>query len=251
MRNFTATRPNQLWVADLNLQLHHVISDITGVTGLAILDAILAGERDPHVLAQFRNPHIKASKETIAKSLVGDYRREHLFTLRQSLLSYRHYQRLIAECDAEVQRLLSQFDSRVDPTLVPPPPPTTKHRKPRGNEPRFDLRTEMYRIAEIDLTQVPGLESLSVYAAFAEVGTDLSRFPSAKHFASWMGLCPDNRISGGKVLSVRTRHVKHRLARALRLAAAIPPAQQFVAGGLLQTHASPTGRREGDHRRRA
>ena len=203
----------------MNLQLHHVISDITGVTGLAILDAILAGERAPNTLAQLRNPHIKASKELIAKSLVGDYRREHLFTLRQSLLSYRHYQHLMTECDAEVEQLLAQFDSRVDPKLTPPPPPTAKHRKPRGNEPRFDLRAEMYRIAGIDLTQVPGLDSLSVYTAFAEIGTDLSRFPSAKHFASWIGLCPDNRISGGKVLSVRTRHVKHRLARALRLAA--------------------------------
>ena len=203
----------------MNLQLHHVISDITGVTGLAILDAILAGERDPHALARFRNPHIKASKEVIAKALVGDYRREHLFTLRQSLAAYRHYQTLIADTDTEVEQLLAEFNSRVDPSKTPPPARTAVHRKPRGNEPRFDLRTELYRILGIDLTQVPGLNSLNVYTAFAEVGSDLSRFPSDKHFASWLGLCPDNRISGGKVLSVRTRHVKHRLAQALRLAA--------------------------------
>ena len=203
----------------MNLQLHHVISDITGVTGLAILDAILAGERDPHTLAEFRNPHIKASKDVIAKALVGDYRREHLFTLNQSLAAYRHYQTLITAVDAEVETLLVHFDSRIDPTINPPPPATTVHRKPRGNEPRFDLRTELYRILGVDLTQVPGLNSLNVYTAFAEVGSDLSRFPTHKHFASWLGLCPDNRVSGGKVLSVRTRHVKHRLAHALRLAA--------------------------------
>jgi transposase len=203
----------------MNLQIHHVISDITGVTGLAILDAILAGERDPEVLAQYRNPHIKASKAVIVKALVGDYRREHIFTLRQSLAAYRHYQDLIGATDNEVQQLLAAFDSRVDPITGPPLPPTPIHRRPRGNELRFDLRAELYRILGVDLTQVPGLSSSTVYAAFAEVGPDLARFPSDKHFASWLGVCPDNRISGGKVLSVRTRHVKHRLAQALRLAA--------------------------------
>lgn len=201
----------------MNLQLHHVISDITGVTGLAILDAILAGERDPDVLAQHRNPHIKASKEIISKALVGDYRREHLFTLRQSLAAYRHYQSLVAQTDVEVEHLLAAFDSRVDPRETPLPAAASR-RKPRRNEFRFDLRTELYRILGIDLTQVPGLNA-STLTFFAEVGADLSRFPTDKHFASWLGLCPDNRISGGRVLSVRTRHVKHHLAQALRLAA--------------------------------
>jgi len=215
----------------MNLQIHHVISDITGVTGLAILDAILAGERDPHVLAQFRDPHIKASKEVIAKALVGDYRREHLFTLRQSLNAYRHDQSLVAETDVEVEQLLSVFDSRVDPRENPPPPSTGGRRRPRGNEYHFDLRTELYRILGIDLTQVPGLNSSNVYTLFAEVGADLSRFPTEKHFASWLGVCPDNRISGGRVLSVRTRHVKHRLAQALRLAAQALLRSQTALGG--------------------
>jgi transposase len=196
----------------MNLQLHHVISDITGVTGLAILDAILAGERDPDVLAQFRHPRMKASKAVIAKALVGDYRREHIFTLRQSLAAYRHDQALIAETDMELQQLLATFDSRADPVA-------TNHRRTQRNELRFDLQAELHRVLGVDLTQIPGLGTGSAYSALAEVGPDLSRFPSDKHFASWLALCPDNRISGGAVLSVRTRHVKHRLAQALRLAA--------------------------------
>jgi len=203
----------------MNLQLHHVISDITGVTGLAILDAILAGTRDPQALAARRDRRIKASREAIAKALVGDYRSEHLFTLRQSLAAYRHDQTLIQECDAEVEHTLHGFDARIDPAAHPLPPATTSHRKPQGNEPRFDLRGELYRLLGLDLTQVPRLNTSTVYTLFAEVGADLSKFPSPKHFASWLGLCPDNRVSGGKVLSVHTRHVKHRLARALRLAA--------------------------------
>jgi transposase len=203
----------------MNLQLHHVLSDITGVTGLAILDAILAGERDPHVLAGHRDHRIKASPATIAKALVGDYRPEHLFTLRQSLDAYRQYQRLIGECDTQIQALLGAFASAIDPAAHPLPPARTTHRKPQGNAPRFDLRTELYRILGIDLTQVDGLNTATLYAAFAELGSDLSPFPSSKHFASWLGLCPDNRISGGKILSVKTRHVKHRVAQALRMAA--------------------------------
>ena len=203
----------------MNLQLHHVLSDITGVTGLAILDAILAGERDPHVLAGHRDHRIKAPQETIAQALVGDYRPEHLFTLRQSLVAYRQYQRLIGECDVEVQALLGVFEATIDPAIHPLPAATTSHRKPQGNAPRFDLRTELYRILGIDLTQVAGLNTATVYTLFAELGADLGKFPTAKHFASWLGLCPDNRISGGKILSVKTRHVKHRVAQALRLAA--------------------------------
>jgi transposase len=206
-------------LVQMNLQLHHIISDLTGKTGLAILDAILAGERDPHELAQLRDPRIKASRETIAKSLVGDWRPEHLFSLRQALEAYRHYQKLMAECDAEIEQRLREFDSQIDPSTQPLPPAKTSRRKPRGNQPHLDLRTELYRILGVDLTQVPGLEAMTVHTFFTEVGRDLSRFPSANHFASWLGLCPDNRISGGKLLSVRTRKLKSRAAEALRLAA--------------------------------
>lgn len=201
----------------MNLQLHHVISDITGLTGTAIIEAILQGERDPHKLARLRDGRIKATEQTIAKALVGEYRSEHLFTLRQSLAAYRHYQQLIAECDIEIQRYLGQFESRVDPAAQPLAKPKDLH-KPRRNELRFDLRAELYRIFGVDLTAIPGINALTAHTLLAEIGPDLSRFASASAFASWLGLCPDNRISGGKILSVQTRVVKNRAAMALRLA---------------------------------
>ncbi len=206
-------------LTQMNRQLHHVLTDLTGVTGLAILDAILAGERDPQVLARHRDHRVKASPETIAKALVGDYRPEHLFTLRQSLEAYRHTQRLIGECDAEVQTRLGAFASTIDPATHPLPRAVKCRRTARTISPNFNLRTELYRILGTDLTAVPGLNTPSVFTLFAELGADLSAFPGGDHFASWIGVCPDNRISGGKVLSVKTRHVKHRVAQALRLAA--------------------------------
>ena len=230
----THTQHMQKALTQMNLQLHHVLSDITGVTGLAILDAILAGERDPQGLARHRDPRIKASPETIAKALVGDYRLEHLFTLRQSLASYRHYQQLIGECDGEVQALLGDFASQIDPAVHPLPPSTSARRTPHGTAPRFDLRAELYRVLGTDLTQVPGLQTPTVHTLFAELGADLSPFPSGDHFASWLGLCPDNRISGGKVLSVKTRRVKHRVAQALRLAAQSLSRSQSVLGGFFR-----------------
>lgn len=214
------TQHMQKALNQMNLQLHHVLSDLTGVTGLAILDAILAGERDPQVLAQHRDRRIKASPEMLAKALVGDYRPEHLFTLRQSLAAYRQVLDLIEECDREVAARLGAFASTIDPVAHPLPPATKRVRRPaREPRPGFDLRTELYRILGTDLTRVPGLQTPSVFTLFAELGAELSAFPTSAHFASWLGLCPDNRISGGKVLSVQTRHVKHRVAQALRLAA--------------------------------
>lgn len=209
------TQHMQKALTQMNLQLHHVLSDLTGVTGLAILDAILAGERDPQVLAAHRDPRVKAAPETIAKALVGDYRVEHLFTLRQALESYRHYQRLIGECDAQIATLLDGFASRLDPGAPPLPPARAKVQR---HQPQFDLRAELYRILGVDLTAVPGFAT-SPLTLFAELGRDLRTFPSGKDFASWLGLCPDNRISGGKVLSVKTRHVVHRVANVLRMAA--------------------------------
>ena len=213
------TQHMQKALSQMNLQLHHVLTDLTGVTGLAILDAILAGERDPQVLAGHRDHRVKASAATLAKALVGDYRLEHLFTLRQSLDAYRQYQRLIGECDREVQARLGAFASTIDPAAHPLPLPAKSRRAARSTTPRFDLRTELYRILGTDLTQVPGLQTPTVFTLFAELGADLSAFPASDHFTSWLGVCPDNRISGGKVLSVKTRHVKHRVATALRLAA--------------------------------
>lgn len=208
-------------LTQMNVQIHHVISDLTGQTGLRILDAILEGERDPQQLAQLRDWRIKASVETIVKSLEGDWRVEHLFTLRQALATFRHYQRLIHECDAEIERQLQQRDSQVDPVTAPLSAPKKKQRQSAALAPRFagDLRTELYRVLGVDLTAVPGLNTQTISTVYAELGADLSAFPSGKHFSSWMGICPDNRVSGGKVLSVQTRPVTNRVAHALRLAA--------------------------------
>jgi len=203
----------------MNLQLHHVISDLSGTTGMAILDAVLAGERDPKKLARLRDPRIKADEATISRSLVGDYRREHLFTLRQSVTAYRQYQELMAGCDVEIERMLEEFSSAADGGAGPLPPSAKHRQKPRRNELKFDLRGHLYRIFGVDLTAVPGINAQTAHTLLAEVGCDLSAFPNASAFASWMGLCPDNRVSGGKVLSARTRKVKNRLARALRLGA--------------------------------
>jgi transposase len=203
----------------MNLQIHHVISDITGLTGLRIVDAILAGQRNPKELADLRDGRIRASEETIMKALIGDYRREHLFTLKQSLAAWRNYQKLIAECDREIEAQLKTFDDKVDTKSQPLVAVKVNRKRLFGNEPNFDLRGHLYRIFGVDLTAVPGMNILTAHTLLAEVGPDLSRFRTASAFASWLGLCPDNDISGGKKLSVKTRHVSNRAAGALRMAA--------------------------------
>jgi transposase len=201
----------------MNLHLHHVISELTGITGLAILDAILKGERDPRTLAALRDRRIKAGEATIMKALVGDYRPEHLFTLKQALAIYRHYQTQLQDCDRQIERQLNAFESK---TREPAPVPVGRQRKkPERNQPQFDLRSHLHRILGVDLTALPGLSTITVPTLFSEVGGDLSKFPSAKQFASWLGLCPDQRISAGKVLCAHTRSVKSRAAYALRMAA--------------------------------
>ena len=183
-----------------------------------IIEAILAGERNPHTLAALRDGRIKATADTIAKSLVGDYRREHLFTLGQSLAAFRHYQELIGACDREIAQLLETFESKMDPpegSILE----SQDGQNPSGGEPRFDLQSHLHRIFGVDLTRIPGINVLTTQTLLAEIGPDLSQFPSAPEFTSWLGLCPDNRVSGGKVLSVKTRKVKNRAATALRIAA--------------------------------
>lgn len=212
-----ATHVNHMQKAldQMNLQLHHVISDIVGQTGLAIIDAILAGERDPLVLAKLRNERIKATEEVIAKSLVGDYRHEHVFTLRQSLGAYRHYQQLIEDCDREIRQQWEAFKTPDPPRqLAAEIPPSPKKLSADGV-----LKTELKRVFGIDLTQIPGIRSGIAQTLFGEIGPNFTKFRSASAFASWMGLCPDNDISGGKVLWVGTRKVKCRAATALRMAA--------------------------------
>ena len=203
----------------MHLHLHHVMSDVTGVTGMRILRAIVAGERDPRTFAKSRDYRMKSSEDTIAKALEGDYRPEQVFTLTQSLALYDFTQQQIAACDQEIERVLDTFDSLVDLDAHPLPPPTTAHRQPQRNAPAFDLRAHLYRITGVDLTQVPGLQALTIHTVLSEVGLDMSTWPTDKHCASWLGLCPDNRISGGTVLATGSRPVQNRASRALRMAA--------------------------------
>ena len=207
-------------LTQMNVQLQHVISDLTGVTGQAILTAILAGERDPQKLAALKDHRIKASRDVIARSLHADWRAEHLFTLQQTHTLWHQHQSLIAECDAQIAAMLKAFDSRADVKAVPISPARTSHKKAQRNEPQFNAREECYRVLGVDLSAVPGFAAPTVLVLLCELGPEFAeKFRTAKHFGSWLGLCPDNRITGGKIYSVRTRDVKSRVAEALRLAA--------------------------------
>ena len=205
----------------MNLLLHNVISDITGKTGLAILDAILAGQRDPQTLAALRDRRTKASEATIMKSLVGDFRPEHLFTLKQSLASYRHYLAQIAECDIEIRRLMAGLDSQYQPVpSVAEQPVKRGPGRPKGSKSvDTQLRTELHRIMGTDLTLIPGIDVTIVQVILSEVGPDLSGFRSAPAFANWLRLCPNNQITGGKVMATKTQPTKNRLSHALRMGA--------------------------------
>lgn len=212
-------------LTQMNLQIHHVISDLTGLTGLAIVDAILAGERDAAELAKLRDARIKATADTIRKALVGNWRPEHVFTLKQSRELYRSCQQRIVECDAEIEKLLGEFAPRVDPVEKPLPPDRkrnrsgAKRRKKTGNrETGFDLRSEAYKLFGVDVTQIPGVETIAL-PLFSEIGRDLRKWPAAAHFASWLALCPDNDISGGRVLWKGVRKIKNRAGQLFRLAA--------------------------------
>lgn len=215
-------------LTQMNLQIQHVISDMTGVTGLAIIDAILAGERDPVALVKCRDPRIKARPEIVEKSLVGNWQPELLFTLKQSRRLYAEYQQQLAECDAEIERLVGEFEPRVDPEVKPLPPDSKKSRnhakkrkkrtKKQPGTQEFDLRTEVYKLFGVDVTQIPGLEFLALLL-FSEVGRDMSRWKTAARFVSWLALCPDNDISGGRVLWRGSRKAHNRAGQLFRMAA--------------------------------
>jgi transposase len=229
----------------MNLQVHQVISDIVGQTGLAIVDAILDGERDPLKLAKLRNERIKASEEVIAKSLVGDYRPEHLFTLRQSLAAYRSYQKLIDDCDREIRQRLHDFQPSHSPAETPEDEKSSK----KARSPDGVLKSELKRAFGIDLTQIPGIRTGIAQTLFGEIGPDFTKFRSASAFASWMGLCPDNDISGGKVLWTGTRKVNCRAATAPAPGSTIAAPQQERPRRFLSPHARQTRRAQSHHRR--
>lgn len=203
-------------LTQMNLLLHNVVSDITGVSGMRIIKGILAGERNPQVLANMRDTRCRNSVETIAKSLQGNYRQEHLFSLKQAVESFEFYQNQIAECDREIESLLATFDS----TTEDPRPPHPKG--PKGGTrsiAQFNLQNELYRISGVDITRIDGIDSTTAIKVVSEIGLDMARWKSSKHFASWLGLSPGSKISGGKRLSGKTKPVVNRAATALRMAA--------------------------------
>jgi transposase len=199
----------------MNLQLHKVLSDITGVTGMRIVRAIVSGERDPLTLAQMRHAQVKSSTETIVMALTGDWRQEHLFTLAQALESYDFYHHQIADCDQQIERYMQTLPSQTNLEKSD----RTRRRYRRKNQVHFDLRSELHRITGVDLTQIDAIDVLTAQTVIAECGHDMSRFPTEKHFSSWLGLSPNHKITGGKVRHRRTRKVYNRAADALRLAA--------------------------------
>jgi transposase len=184
----------------MNVKLTNVISDITGVTGMRIIRDIVAGERDPNMLARHRNPRCAKNEEEIAKSLQGRYKPEHVFALQQALEAYDFYQQQVKACDAEIEKCYATFEPQVDLSEKPLPPDKKGGRKRRKNEPYFELREYLYQWAGVDLTQIDGLDALTVQKVLTETGVDMSAWRTVKHFTSWLGLCPHNDKTGGKVI---------------------------------------------------
>jgi transposase len=213
-------------LTEMNLQLSNVLSDLSGVTGVRILRAIVAGERDGRRLAEFRDARVQASQETIAKSLEGTWRPEQLAILQRQLADWDHMQQQMAACDRDLEALMKQLpDAEIDPEPPAAAPPSKatrgrqKNNRSSRNEPSFDLSGELKRITGVDLTRIDGIKEMTIQTIITEAGLDMSKWPTENHFVSWIGLSPRNDVSGGKILKRKTRKVVSRLATALRLAA--------------------------------
>lgn len=200
----------------MNLKLHLVISDITGVSGLRIIHAILDGQRDPKMLAAMREPNCRNPEEIIAKALVGNYREEHLFALRQAVELFEEYGRKLEACDQQIDQALASFEKKTERKSLA----EKTSRKRRKNQPRFDARSLIFEIAGVDLTAIDGFEASTVLTILSETGTDMSAWPSHGHFASWLALSPNRWVTGGKPLAKKPPVIHpNRAAQAFRLAA--------------------------------
>jgi len=224
----------------MNIQLSHVLSDITGSSGLAIIEAIIAGQRDPILLAELASRRVKSTRDEMAKALIGDWREEHLYCLAQAHQMYLRYQLDISQCEAKLADELEKLPNKVDPNSKPMPPKID--RKKQINE---KLRLGLYCKFGVDVTAIEGIGPTAALTLLTEVGADLSAFPSEKHFCSWLGVCPDNRISGGKVLSSRTRRVVNRMADVLRMSATTLKSSQTALGAFYRRMVARLGPAEG------
>lgn len=227
-------------LTQMNIQLHHVVTDITGVTGMQIIRAIVAGVRNADQLAQYRDPRCKASRETLREALLGNYQPEHLFALTQALELYDFYHRQVTRCDREIEGVLQQLRTQCAVPAEPLPPPRHKTRQP--NAPDFDVRAALYALLGVDLTQIHGLGPYLALKLIGECGTDMSRWPSVKHFTSWLTLAPGNKISGGKLLSSKTRRSSNRAAALLRLAAVTVSRTDTALGAFYRRLAARLGK---------
>lgn len=224
----------------MNVQVHHAVADITGATGMRIIRAIVAGNHDPAVLASYRDVRCHASEATIQAALTGTYQPEHVFALRQALELYDVHQTKIAECDAEIEAVLRGLnDSRDAP---PAPLPAARKTKPCRNEPAFDARQALYALLGADLSQIHGFGPYTVLRLVAECGDDMTKWPTAKHFTSWLSLAPANRVSGGRVLSSKTRRSSNRATAVLRTAAVAVGKTQTALGAFYRRLAARVGK---------
>jgi transposase len=223
----------------MNLRLHNVISDITGVTGMRIIHAIVGGERDPLKLAEFRDVRCKNDYQTIVKSLEGNYRSEHVFALKQALELYEYYQTKISECDQEIEKTLQSFKRVID---IKENPLEGKRKTAGKNQPKFDVRSLLYEKSGVDLTRIDGINESSALTILSEIGFSVAPWKTSKHFASWLGLSPGNKISGGKSISSKTKLCANKVAAALRLAATNLWRSQTALGAYYRRMSSRIGK---------
>jgi transposase len=206
-------------LTQMNIQLANVLSDVSGMTGQAIIQAILAGERDPHRLAVFRDPRVKASEEQIARSLEGNWEEDLLFVLKQEQDGYEFCQKQMAECDRRLQQYLQQREDRSQGACLPEEKRKERLKKKKGNAPLFGLRAELFRMTGTDLTQIDGIDVMTATTILSEAGWDMSKWKTEDHFVSWLRLCPDNRISGNKIIGKGRLPTNNRISVALKMAA--------------------------------
>jgi transposase len=228
-------------LVQMNVQLPQVITDITGTTGLAILHDIVAGRTDPQQLVLHRDPRCHASAEQFVTALTGNYRPEHVFTLKQNLALFEYYQVMLCECDAAIERHLQALSAQMEPPTTPLPPRRTKPQS-HGKEPRFDIRGYLYHLTGTDLSQIDGIGPYQALRLISEIGTDMGRWPTEQHFTAWLTLAPQNKISGGRLLSSRTPASGNRAATMLRMVAMSLARTQTALGAFYRRLAARIGK---------
>jgi transposase len=209
----------QKTLTQMNIQMANVLSDVSGVTGQAIIRAILVGERDPRKLAAFRDPRVKASEEEIARSLEGNWQEDLLFVLKQEQVGYEFCQKQVAECDRQLELYLREMEDRSQGATVPEEKRKDRLQKKKGNKPQFDLRQQLFRITGTDLTQIDGIDVMTAATILSEAGSDMIKWKDEHHFVSWLRLSPDNRISGDRIIGKGRLPTTNRITTALKLAA--------------------------------